>query len=374
MANAYPKPRPPSPPGDIRTGGGGIISGGGISLEWRIPRPPANDNSGGARVPPRRTGPAVRLPSPGNMAAGLAGAFGALNINAREASLPQIADKLNWISDAVNGGIQLGGYQAPAVGNPPAGSEVTGTCTTALPVTFYASGGWNSCSPLFRIDWAAGYDGFTGAAGTINGRAFGSYNISTIPGLGLCLRLIQLHQFVSPSIEDGYASWQEMFDGSPNLPARWLWVNGSPKAPPTYKEAGHFPKARPAVAFGPQTPSKRTKEVKTAYSSAAYAQLMNWLSSITESLDALNAFWKALPPGLRSKPWRDAGGRWHKPSPWQKFRDLWRNAYSLNLSQAALNLLQEQFEDRVWALGSDGIRKASRRSGRPVGYTAGPAL
>lgn len=129
----------------------------------------------------------------------------------------------------------------------------------------------------------------------------------------------------------------------------------------------------------------RTKERKMS-PHRKFAGILWWaLNGVTESLDAVTSFWKALPPedrtGMVRRVARD-GTVYYKrifyPTPQEMARDLYRGWNRVDFNQALINVVANQVEDHVIGRTASSVTKQTlphlRRSGRVVGITTGPAL
>jgi hypothetical protein len=112
---------------------------------------------------------------------------------------------------------------------------------------------------------------------------------------------------------------------------------------------------------------------------------------VTESRDVLQGLWKALPENLRSKqrkhrPGSKKGGT--PPVP-KMFKEVysgirylnqydenhpWANETDRFWSRAVDEIAANLFQDYVFGKLGQAVARESARSGRPVGYAAGPAL
>lgn len=132
------------------------------------------------------------------------------------------------------------------------------------------------------------------------------------------------------------------------------------------------------VAPLPGRPRPRQKEKKV------YAKLKGGaarlVSGITETADAVDAIYEALPEKLRKKlekRYRQQAireGRWVTIPPHQKAEWIYRYWKKVDIVQAMKNLAINELEDRVIGKLAQGARKTSRRMGGIVGVLTGPAL
>lgn len=111
-------------------------------------------------------------------------------------------------------------------------------------------------------------------------------------------------------------------------------------------EVPAVPGAVPAHVPGSRTPPpKGTKEkkVKSPRAITAAARVMH---GVTEGLDVLEVFHKALPKEHRAKATKK-DGRWWNPSPQDKAATIWRNADELDWSAVVEGLIRNEIEDRI---------------------------
>ncbi|MBR1134129.1 hypothetical protein [Bradyrhizobium iriomotense] len=134
-------------------------------------------------------------------------------------------------------------------------------------------------------------------------------------------------------------------------------------------------------------PGKRTTEAKLGGQGARLVYLLAHV--VTESKDVIEAMWKALPNGLKTRSYKHgnaAEGKFGKrggPLTWDKAKDVLSGIKKLGVddpraqkfwNDAVDNLIQNQMEDFVHGKLGKAVGAQSRRSGRPVGYASGPAL
>ena len=164
---------------------------------------------------------------------------------------------------------------------------------------------------------------------------------------------------------------------------------------------------------------REKKFIANVAASGALGKLVNFT---TESVDAIDAIWDAVPDRLKTgyirvtrKNWTTyevmtvRGLEWHtaKQMPWdalyptgrrdkvynpnqmtwvperlarpdEKARDIWKHWKEIDYDQAFWNLLLEQQNDQVYAKASPSSTKAGQSwlqaTGRPVGFETGPAM
>lgn len=140
--------------------------------------------------------------------------------------------------------------------------------------------------------------------------------------------------------------------------------DGQPSPAFDLATGGALPPQKPR---GRTAPNAREKEKKMRLTSAGRAALTG-INAFTEGLDFLNALFSALDPKILAQ----YKGR--KLTPAQKMEILWQNFDHIRVDNALQNLITNEIEDRI--IGSIGqkVGQASRASGRPIGYQAGPAF
>lgn len=181
-------------------------------------------------------------------------------------------------------------------------------------------------------------------------------------------------------VPDPFVPFEQVPVGAPVyrpaiLPAPFPRAVPTPKRAPDWRWQG--PSAGPrSVATVPPArppgPNVRERKMIVAIHGVP-ARLINFA---TETLDFVDAIHGALPKELQARP-RFVDGRWVPPSPVDKAMAVYNHLDRLDLRQALINLLLEQFEDAVYG----GIGSLSRRSlrgnryyRRPVGWQTGPAF
>lgn len=142
---------------------------------------------------------------------------------------------------------------------------------------------------------------------------------------------------------------------------------------------GRAPVTSSGVAPRDSPPDRNTKERKAK---VGISSVPHVVGAFTEGLDLLGSLWDAVPN--EQKPytfWNEAKGRWvrrYNPTPDWKARWLWNNFDKVNLEEAVKNIIENEIEDQ--ALGrtnkrlNKGFKPWYERSGRPWGFTTGPAL
>lgn len=124
-------------------------------------------------------------------------------------------------------------------------------------------------------------------------------------------------------------------------------------------------------------PPVRTKEIKTKFVAAGPARRI--LDFIGESVDLVEALWKALPKECRKakgkkRPWPYKSD---KPKPQDMLRDLyacWDHLDSHYVNRAVGEFFANQIEDLFWGTIGKVSGKAGSRIGRAVGIQTGPIL
>lgn len=115
----------------------------------------------------------------------------------------------------------------------------------------------------------------------------------------------------------------------------------------------------------PEPPPPFVKERKFIASISQKHVVARIANVVTESNDAINALYDALPDNVKRK--------WHGRLT-TRLAVIFQNLDKMDWSQALTNLLTNEIEDR--AIGTIGrvTGKASRAAGRPVGYGTGPTF
>ena len=108
---------------------------------------------------------------------------------------------------------------------------------------------------------------------------------------------------------------------------------------------GPLPRVRPQARTRParpRPPGPKTRERK-ALATGGLNGIKKLINFVTESLDALNALYKALPADLRRKLFMDSG---RYMTPQDKIAALWKNYDQIDLNKAVLNLIMENLQDK----------------------------
>jgi len=118
----------------------------------------------------------------------------------------------------------------------------------------------------------------------------------------------------------------------------------------------------------------REKEVK-ARMLASLAPIKAFGGSVTEALDLLDVFYKALPT---AKMPRYNGTRfaWKNPPPQVKARAVYDNFSSIDAFSVLKGYLQNEIEDAIIGRVARGVQRNFKAANpdRPIGWLAGPAL
>lgn len=166
-------------------------------------------------------------------------------------------------------------------------------------------------------------------------------------------------------------------DDAPHLKRVWRHdVNGPvetvrPNAPPRYRP-----------------PGRRVTEAKLGGQGARAVWLLAHV--VTESKDMIEAMWKALPKDLKTRSYKKgdgpAAGKFGKrggPLTWDKGKDVLSGIKKLGVTDpraakfwndAVDNMIANLIEDYVHGKLGRAVGEQSRRAGRPIGYSSGPAL
>ncbi len=116
-----------------------------------------------------------------------------------------------------------------------------------------------------------------------------------------------------------------------------------------------------------EPPGKNTKERK-AKLLAGSVGIKRGLNIITESVDVLEAIFWALP----------ANRRWGAYTPQEKLKRIYLYYDEIDMSDAILNLLYNEVQDRIVGGLSSKVTKSSKwyydATGNPIGFQTGPAI
>lgn len=183
--------------------------------------------------------------------------------------------------------------------------------------------------------------------------------------------------------------------GQPGAP-REGFTGGQPGRPSTGTVPGSVTLGEPvttpvSVPYPPRQPPGPGVKERKVHTNINGSTLGKILNAITESVDAENAFWDALPPQYRSKlpkAYRDKNApKGFTPDgldsrvAFIKARDIYRHADKIDMQKALRNVLLNQLSDYASGRLSQAISKAYRRNvrkgwahSRPVGPQSGPGL
>jgi hypothetical protein len=162
----------------------------------------------------------------------------------------------------------------------------------------------------------------------------------------------------------------------------------APGVPDPVTQANPDLKTKPPPGIPPHVsapPGPGVKERKANHKAAWRLLIMRGINFVTESKDALDAIWDALPDEyktgyfkLHGKHGRVYWKRRRKASPQDKMKDLYRHYDKIDISDALKNLLVEQLKDAAYGKFGEARKRQARgmldRLGRPVGLESGPAL
>ena len=134
---------------------------------------------------------------------------------------------------------------------------------------------------------------------------------------------------------------------------------------------GPVPAARPLPRLRPlpRPPSKHTKERKFAITISGIGRLI--VNGATETMDAVQSLYDALPASLRARLFREHGGYM---SPLDKAEAVYRYINEIDGQKAVQNLIYNEIEDRIIGRLGRTVAAANRRRGSPGGLQLGPAL
>lgn len=158
---------------------------------------------------------------------------------------------------------------------------------------------------------------------------------------------------------------------APKSPLAPLHPNANSVTGPTgVIEVTPFNPPRPVSPKGPRPPGRGTKERKAGLPPWA-AAIWHGVGPITEGVDLVNAVYEALPRRIKVEAYNKYG---RQPTPQEKLMLIYNNIGKLNVGKAVTNIVENQVEDFVIGKFGKALGQASRNSGRPIGYGAGPAL
>lgn len=126
----------------------------------------------------------------------------------------------------------------------------------------------------------------------------------------------------------------------------------------------------PRPGHKPRPPGPNTKEGKAGMGPIASA-LWRGMGPLTEANDVLKELYEALPRSIKIKLYRKNG---RQPTAQEKALAIYQNMGDLDLPKALTGILQNHYEDKIIGYFGSQLGKASKASGRPIGYAAGPAL
>lgn len=181
------------------------------------------------------------------------------------------------------------------------------------------------------------------------------------------------------------------------VPGRGFYPAADPTSRPETKPEPARPGFHPPPPGHPDDPPRNEvkKERKGTVKGGLAYGVINW---VTEAGDFVDAIHDALPKDCRAKPvhverprsekasyrgnagWKKNGnhngewGYWRPPNDYERALAISNCFDRLDLGQALGNLVKNQIEDFIIGKIGKQVGKASRKSGRPVGFQAGPAL
>lgn len=174
------------------------------------------------------------------------------------------------------------------------------------------------------------------------------------------------------------------------------WPQGRSVSYATPPASAGLPSPFPDVTFGPpgsgppqisppthawQPPGPGVKERKARAANSTVAAIFAGISAVTETRDAINAVYDALPKSVRNKAWgkyapKGQVGVIPEVPTAIKAALIYRHADKLDVKQAIINLALNHVEDSVIGSLSQGAQRNLNAAGyhRPVGIGAGPAI
>lgn len=155
------------------------------------------------------------------------------------------------------------------------------------------------------------------------------------------------------------------------------WV---PRWEPNPKLAGNpIPVKRvPLVLRPPKTKTEKERKVAATLRGTVVG---NVVSGVTESGDAIDAFWRSLPPEINRR--QDGFDKFGRPvykyvrrSFPNKMKDIWEHWEDVSLTELAQQLALEKAEDwmfgRMGSHGAEAVQASGEWTARPVGFSFGP--
>lgn len=141
---------------------------------------------------------------------------------------------------------------------------------------------------------------------------------------------------------------------------------------------------RPSQAYRLKPPGPRVREKKSQQLGATAGLMWAAFNGVTEFRDLVDSFHKALPDHLKTKTFRTGAGKFTSakaPTLQKKLEELYSGFRKMNddeytdfLNKAIDNLITDQIKDHVFGKLGAGIGQGSGQLGRPIGFSAGPAL
>lgn len=91
------------------------------------------------------------------------------------------------------------------------------------------------------------------------------------------------------------------------------------------------------------------------------------MNTATETVDAIDAVYDALPEGLRKRVWRNNGR--HNPGLKKKLKTLYQYYWAVDIKQAVDNIIYNQIEDavlgRLSGAATKGLAKITNNGNLP---------
>lgn len=144
-----------------------------------------------------------------------------------------------------------------------------------------------------------------------------------------------------------------------NGPLPWVLLPSNPNGTYTDPSGPPAPPRPPVRPVNPHRPDPGVKERKRRWGgkiAVSYAKEL--LNTVTESCDAIDAVWQALPGDVKWTPGVPKTCD-------KKAADLWKNVDKLDWDQAIMNLLQMYVEDKLWGKYFQLSDKAAAGFGMP---------
>lgn len=130
------------------------------------------------------------------------------------------------------------------------------------------------------------------------------------------------------------------------------------------------PQAAPLPKHKNAPPDNRTKERKSNVWGLGATTVGKVFGAATETGDAVDSLWDALPDSFKKKEMAKRHGK--KPKLLDKIGQLFDNWEDVNVEQAIGNLIANQIEDRAYGAVGKALQKPGKAMGSNRGLSGGP--